>query len=65
LANATQVQVDHMPIVREMPTMELVKLTSDMKLFNAYDKIRLEGINKRHAGVRAKRAAEAEKEEKK
>jgi len=54
-----------MPIVREMPTMELVKLTSDMKLFNAYDKIRLEGINKRHAGVRAKRAAEAEKEEKK
>ncbi|KAL1212906.1 Large ribosomal subunit protein eL13z [Cardamine amara subsp. amara] len=65
LANATQVQGDYMPIVREKPTMELVKLTSEMKTFKAYDKIRLERTNKRHAGARAKRAAEAEKEEKK
>ncbi|CAL9247114.1 unnamed protein product [Arabidopsis halleri] len=65
LANATQVQGDHMSIVHEMPIIELVKLTSNMKSFNAYEKIRLEGTNKRHAGARAKRAAEAEKEEKK
>ncbi|KAG7557132.1 Ribosomal protein L13e [Arabidopsis suecica] len=64
LANATQVQGDYLPIVREKPTMELVKLTSEMKSF-AYDKIRLERTNKRHAGARAKRASEAEKEEKK
>ncbi|AEE78486.1 breast basic conserved 1 [Arabidopsis thaliana] len=65
LANATQVQGDYLPIVREKPTMELVKLTSEMKSFKAFDKIRLERTNKRHAGARAKRAAEAEKEEKK
>ncbi|KAG7552451.1 hypothetical protein ISN45_Aa06g030530 [Arabidopsis thaliana x Arabidopsis arenosa] len=65
LANATQVQGDYLPIVREKPTMELVKLTSEMKSFKAYDKIRLERTNKRHAGARAKRASEAEKEEKK
>ncbi|KAL1195019.1 Large ribosomal subunit protein eL13y [Cardamine amara subsp. amara] len=55
----TQVQGDYMPIVREKPTMELVKLTSDMKLFKAYNKIRQERTTKRHAGARAKRAAEA------
>ena len=65
LANATQVQGDYMPIVREKPTMELVKLTSEMKSVKAFDKIRLERTNKRHAGARAKRAADAEKEEKK
>uniref|UniRef100_A0A1J3DLV1 60S ribosomal protein L13 n=1 Tax=Noccaea caerulescens TaxID=107243 RepID=A0A1J3DLV1_NOCCA len=65
LANATQVQGDFMPIVSEKAPMELVKLTADMKAFKAYDKIRLERTNKRHAGARAKRAAEAEKEEKK
>lgn len=65
LANATQVQGDHMPIFREMPTMELVKLTSDMKSFNAYNKICLEHMNQRHAGARAKRTGQAEREEKK
>ncbi|KAF3567550.1 hypothetical protein DY000_02011393 [Brassica cretica] len=65
LANATQVQGDYMPIAREKVAMELVKVTSDMKAFKAYDKIRLERTNKRHAGARAKRAADAEKEEKK
>ena len=54
-----------MPIVREKQAMDLVKLTSEMKSVNAYDKIRLERTNKRHAGARAKRAADAEKEEKK
>ena len=65
LANATQVQGDYMPIVREKHATELVKLTTEMKSVNAYDKIRLERTNKRHAGARAKRAADAEKEEKK
>ena len=54
-----------MPITREKVAMELVKVTSDMKAFKAYDNIRLERTNKRHAGARAKRAADAEKEEKK
>lgn len=57
----TQVQGDYMPMVLEKPTMELVELTSDMKLFKAYNKIRQERTMKRYAGARAKRAAEAEK----
>ncbi|KAG7551693.1 Ribosomal protein L13e [Arabidopsis thaliana x Arabidopsis arenosa] len=65
LANATQVQGDYMSIASEKTAMELVKLTADLKAFKAYDKIRLERTNARHAGARAKRAAEAEKEEKK
>ncbi|KAL0403301.1 UNVERIFIED_CONTAM: 60S ribosomal protein L13-1 [Sesamum radiatum] len=65
LATATQVSGSYLPIVREKPTVELVKVTQDMKSFKAYDKLRLERTNKRHVGVRAKRAAEAEKEEKK
>ncbi|KAL0890573.1 hypothetical protein Bca101_014556 [Brassica carinata] len=63
LANAIQVQGDYMPVAREKVAMELVKVTANMKPFKAYDKIRLERTNKRHAGVRAKRAADAEKEE--
>ncbi|XP_022891773.1 60S ribosomal protein L13-1-like [Olea europaea var. sylvestris] len=65
LATATQVQGPYLPIVREKPTVELVKVTDEMKSFKAYDKLRIERTNKRHVGVRAKRAAEAEKEEKK
>ncbi|KAL8500799.1 hypothetical protein ACS0TY_020396 [Phlomoides rotata] len=65
LATATQVTGPFLPIVHEKPTVELVKVSEDMKSFKAYDKLRLERTNKRHAGVRAKRAAEAEKEEKK
>lgn len=45
--------------------MELVKITDDMKSFKAYDKLRLERVNERHMGARLKRAAEAEKEDKK
>ncbi|XP_042015131.1 60S ribosomal protein L13-1-like [Salvia splendens] len=65
LATATQVTGPFLPIVSEKPTIELVKVTEDMKSFKAYDKLRLERTNARHVGVRAKRAAEAEKEEKK
>ncbi|KAJ6712186.1 60S RIBOSOMAL PROTEIN L13 [Salix purpurea] len=65
LATATQVQGHFMPIAREKPSVELVKVTEEMKSFRAYDKLRLERTNARHVGARLKRAAEAEKDEKK
>lgn len=65
LATATQVQGPYMPIVREKPTVELVKVTDEMKSFRAYAKLRVERMNERQVGVRLKKAAEAEKEEKK
>jgi large subunit ribosomal protein L13e len=65
LTNATQVQGSYLPIAREKPTVQLVKVTDEMKAFKAYYKLHLERTNKRHLGARLKRAAEAEKEEKK
>lgn len=65
LATATQVQGAYMPIAPETPSIELVKVTDEMKLFNAYAKLRVERMNKRQIGVRMKKAVEAEKEEKK
>lgn len=54
-----------MAIVGEKPSVELVKITEEMRAFKAYDKLRLERMNERHMGARLKKAAEAEKEEKK
>ena len=65
LASATHVHGDYMPITREKPVVELVKVTDEMKAFKAYQKLRLEQTNKRHHGARLKKAAEAEKDEKK
>ncbi|XP_043713213.1 60S ribosomal protein L13-1 [Telopea speciosissima] len=65
LATATQINADYMPIALEKPSVELVKVTEEMKSFNAYAKLRLERTNERHIGARMKKAAEAEKEEKK
>lgn len=65
LATASQVQGEFMPIVREKVSVEVVKVTEEMKSFNAYAKIRVERMNKRQVGARMKKAAEAEKEEKK
>ncbi|KAL6503979.1 60S ribosomal protein L13B [Orobanche gracilis] len=65
LSTATQVSGPYLPIVGEKPTVELIKVTDELKSFKAYDKLRLERTNERYVGVRAKRAAEAEKEEKK
>ncbi|ONK70643.1 uncharacterized protein A4U43_C05F35870 [Asparagus officinalis] len=65
LASSTQVQGDYMPITREKPVVSLIKVTEEMKAFRAYQKLRLERTNKRHHGARLKRAAEAEKEDKK
>jgi large subunit ribosomal protein L13e len=66
LATATQVQGDYMPITRgEKRSVEVVKVTDEMKEFAAYGKLRLERMNKKHLGARQKKAAEAEKEDKK
>lgn len=65
LASATQVQGAYMPIVREQPSVELVKVTDEMKSFSAYGKLRVERMNQRQVGARLKKAAEAEKDEKK
>nr|GEW67108.1 60S ribosomal protein L13-1-like [Tanacetum cinerariifolium] len=65
LATATQVQGPVLAIIRGNPATELVKVTEEMKSFNAFAKILLERTNKRHQGARLKRAAKAEKEEKK
>lgn len=65
LATATQVQGPYMPILREKPSIELVKVTDEMKAFKAYAKLRVERMNERHVGARMKKAAEAEKDEKK
>ncbi|KAL4385691.1 hypothetical protein GQ457_15G024370 [Hibiscus cannabinus] len=65
LATATQVQGSYMPISRDKPSVELVKITEEMKSFKAYNKLRVERMNERHIGARLKKAAEAEKEDKK
>ncbi|MCL7028142.1 hypothetical protein MKW94_019234 [Papaver nudicaule] len=65
LATATQVTGSFMPIVRERPAFDLLKVTDEMKSVKGYAKLRLERMNAKHVGKRAKRAAEAEKEEKK
>ncbi|KAK3042008.1 hypothetical protein RJ639_001710 [Escallonia herrerae] len=58
LATATHVQGIFMPIVHERPAVELVKITDEMRAFNAYAKLRLERTKRRHAGARMKRAEE-------
>ncbi|KAG9448590.1 hypothetical protein H6P81_008555 [Aristolochia fimbriata] len=65
LASATQVQGEYLPITSERPRVDLVNITPEMKAFNAYQKLRVERTNKRHQGARLKKAAEAEKEDKK
>ncbi|KAI0529041.1 hypothetical protein KFK09_001586 [Dendrobium nobile] len=65
LATATQVKGDYMPFVLDKPSVEMVKVTDEMKAFKAYGKLRVERMNARQAGARLKKAAEAEKEEKK
>ncbi|RWW16625.1 hypothetical protein GW17_00019487 [Ensete ventricosum] len=47
LATATQVQGPYLPVVREKPSVELVKVTEEMKSFKAYAKLRVERMNQR------------------
>ncbi|KAJ4775000.1 60S ribosomal protein L13 [Rhynchospora pubera] len=65
LATATQVTGEYLPIVPEKRIVDLVKVTDEMKSFKAYGKLRVERMNQRQIGARLKKAAEAEKEEKK
>ncbi|KAK9120438.1 hypothetical protein Syun_018055 [Stephania yunnanensis] len=65
LATATQVQGPYMSIEREKPSVDLVKINDELRSFKAYGKLRIERMNKRHLGARLKKAAEAEKEDKK
>ncbi|KAB2622552.1 60S ribosomal protein L13 [Pyrus ussuriensis x Pyrus communis] len=65
IAHVTQPQGPYLPIACEKPTIELVKVTNELKSFKAYDKLRVERMNTRHIGAMLKKAVEAEKEDKK
>jgi len=54
-----QVKGDIMPIKKEKPgAVEYVSVTDDMKSFNAYQKLRVERMNKKQVGPRKKAAEE-------
>ena len=53
-----------LPIRKAAPAIEHVAVTADMKANKAYATLRVERMNARLVGVRAKKKAEAEKEEK-
>lgn len=60
-------QVKHaavVPIAKEAAKLESVAVTADMKAFSAYGKLRMERMNARMVGIRAKRAKEAAEAEK-
>ena len=61
----SQILGDYMPIVREKPTVDLVKVTDEMKAFKAFGKLRVKRMNKCQVGARLKKTAKAEKEVKK
>ncbi|KAI8471271.1 MAG: 60S ribosomal protein L13 [Monoraphidium minutum] len=63
-AAAAQVKGVVMPVAKEAAALETVKITKEMKDFRAYNKLRVERLNARMVGVRAKRAKEAEAAEK-
>lgn len=65
LASATQVQGPVLPIQRPKPVVELVSITDELKSSKAYYRLRMERTNAKLVGVRKKKAAEAEKDEKK
>ncbi|CAM6127728.1 unnamed protein product [Calypogeia fissa] len=65
LASAMQVQGPVLPIVHAKPVVDLVSVTDELKGNKAYYKLRMERVNAKLVGVRKKRAAEAEKDEKK
>ncbi|GBF98769.1 60S ribosomal protein L13-like [Raphidocelis subcapitata] len=63
-AAAQQVKGAVLPVTKVAPQLETVKITKDLKDFAAYAKLRLERVNARMVGIRAKRAKEAEAAEK-
>lgn len=64
LAAVAQLTGPVLPLTHTKPKLELVKLTAEQKAATAYATLRLERMNVRMAGVRAKRAAEAAAAEK-
>lgn len=50
-----------LPITKEKPALETIKLTQELKDFKAYAKLRVERANVRLVGVRAKKAKEEAK----
>ena len=57
-----------MPVTKTVPKVEYVAVTDEMKNFNAYQKLRVETMNKKQVGPRKKAAelkAAAEKEKSK
>jgi len=51
-----------LPVTAEKPTTQVVKITKDMQDAKAYAKLRVERMNARLEGVRAKKARDAAKE---
>lgn len=59
---AAQLKAKLLPITKAAPKIESVTVTAEMKATKAYATLRLERMNARLVGIRAKKAAEAEKE---
>eukprot|EP00877_Chromochloris_zofingiensis_P010088 jgi/Chrzof1/5332/Cz15g22130.t1 len=64
VSTVTQVKGTLMPITKAKPALEFTKITEDMKSTAGYSKLRVERMNARLVGVRAKKAKEAEAENK-
>eukprot|EP01023_Acetabularia_acetabulum_P001126 TRINITY_DN1041_c0_g1_i1.p1 TRINITY_DN1041_c0_g1~~TRINITY_DN1041_c0_g1_i1.p1 ORF type:complete len:212 (-),score=30.57 TRINITY_DN1041_c0_g1_i1:345-980(-) len=62
-ATATQHKGVVMPLVKEVPTVEMTEITAEMKEFKAYRTLRQERTNLKWKGRRAKRALEEQAEE--
>jgi large subunit ribosomal protein L13e len=63
LSVVAQLKGKLLPITKTAPKVESVKVTSEMQMAKAYATLRLERMNARLVGIRAKKAAEKEKEE--
>jgi large subunit ribosomal protein L13e len=62
LSVAQQLKAKLQPISKAAPKIESVKVTTEMQAAKAYATLRLERMNARLVGIRAKKAAELEKE---
>ena len=62
LAVAAQLKTALLPITKAAPKIESVPVTQEMQAAKAYSVLRLERMNARLVGIRAKKAAEAAKE---
>jgi large subunit ribosomal protein L13e len=62
LASAEQLPGSLLPITKPAPVIESVAVTAEMKATKAYQTLRVERMNTRMVGIRAKKAAEAAKE---